>query len=184
MGGKRGGEGGGGLNRIGRTKKLNSLRLCSRWCQPVWPRQHLPLPSRTAFRPEQRKRNEGHLKNSWHPVENDSTPDTSQGSPLFPPFPTATTTPRRPQAINEHLGLLFFPKSIPKRIASIREASLVTDGTISSNPSSLRANSNFSKYFEDIFIGILYFYRWRLSASLYFVISALERNSRLFSFYS
>lgn len=150
MGGKRGGGGGGGLNRIGRTKKLNSLRLCSRWCQPVWPRQHLPLPSRTAFRPEQRKRNEGHLKNSWHPVENDSTPDTSQGSPLFPPFPTATTTPRRPQAINEQrLGLLFFPKSIPKRIASIREASLVTDGTIFSNPSSLRANSNFSKYFED-----------------------------------
>lgn len=107
------------MKRIGRMKKLNSLRLCSRWCQPVWPRQHLPLPSRTAFRPEQRKRNEGHLKNSWHPVENDSTPDTSQGSPLFPPFPTATTTPRRPQPINEQrLGLLFsrnpFRKGLPR----------------------------------------------------------------------
>ena len=113
MGGKRGGGGGGGLNRIGRMKKLNSLRLCSRWCQPVWPRQHLPLPSRTAFRPESKGNvTKAILKILGTPSRNDSTPDS--GIPFIPAISHhATTTPRRrPQPINEQrLGLLFLPRN-------------------------------------------------------------------------
>ena len=112
MGGKRGG-GGGGLNRIGRMKKLNSLRLCSRWCQPVWPRQHLPLPSRTAFRPESKGNvTKAILKILGTPSRNDSTPDS--GIPFIPAISHhATTTPRRrPQPINEQrLGLLFLSRN-------------------------------------------------------------------------
>lgn len=106
---------------MARMKKLNSLRLCSCWCQFVWPRQP-PTPLENTFRPKQRKRNEGHLKNSWHPVENDSTPNTSQRSPLFPPFPTAPA-PRPQLSMNTgllFLFLFFFPSLLhSERIASI-----------------------------------------------------------------
>lgn len=81
------------------------------WCQSVWSRQP-PTLLENAFRSKQRKRNEGHFKNSWHPVENDSTPNTSQRPPLFPPFPTAPT-PRPELSMNTRF-LFFYSSCIPK----------------------------------------------------------------------
>lgn len=144
------------MKRIGRMKKLNSLRLCSqRWCQPVWPRQH-PTPLLSA-------RSKGNVTKAILKIPGTpsrTTQPPTHGSPLFPPFPTATTNTSSAAAINEQhlLALLSFPNAFLERIASrdITEFIFI----ISRDISKIRWGKNI--YGIYVFLG----YRF---ASLYFV---------------